>query len=194
MMHDLLADAVAEHRYRALFTERAYLNYIRANGINTRASIGFSGPTCAAMILDCGNQRFEISDDREAFPGFVCLAFDHDGVTPIDLVAWPLDRPKHVLSMFGRAGMLGLWQATNAGTYAMGRPLRLHRTPLEWMQSDCHGAAIVTPHLARWTLLEISGQIVAQDQAHGRDLLALVQSLVDPSRFLAPASMPRIAA
>jgi hypothetical protein len=49
----------------------------------------------------------------------VIEAFEEDGETTLDLVAWPVDRPAQVASIFGRAPLVGMWQAYNRASYVL---------------------------------------------------------------------------
>ena len=109
-------------------------------------------------------------------------AFGPDGQTVADLVAWPLAHPEHVMTMFGRCGLLGVWEALGPATYFMGGALNLYRTPLDWLREGCRGAAIVVPSIAAQQLVDAPGFIAAQDHRHGRELVQLLQAVIDPSR------------
>src|SRR3712207_741603 len=96
-----------------------------AYGREHRLELGLIGGFCGAFgvvtVQDCGNGRFDFAapDHQDGFRAFVCEAFAADGETVVDLVAWPLNRPDHVMSMFGRCGMLGLWEAMSPATFFM---------------------------------------------------------------------------
>ena len=166
-----------------------YRNYLRLHQIDQTTVRDFAGALVVRNIVDCGGNRFEFarpSDDQ--FPAIVCEAFGSDGETVIDLVAWPLDRPKHVMTMFGRCGLLGAWEAMNPATYYLDAPLLLHRTPLEWMQAGCRGAVVVVPHVAARMILDLPGKVAVRDADHGRQIEAIRQSVLPPNQVLVPVS------
>ena len=88
--------------------------------------------------------------------------------------------------MFGRAPLVGMWQAYNPASYVFGRPLQVHRTPLDWLRAGADGCAIVNPRLAAHVLNELPGPIAGQDEAHARELADLVLSTVDLTRIRVP--------
>jgi hypothetical protein len=184
-MIDLLAARHDLHE-RALPSE-AFLDYVRAHRLDLSRIGGFAGITAATPIIDCGNRRFDFGDDHsEAVPGFVCEAFAEDGETVIDLVAWPISRPDQPMTLFGRCGLLGIWEAMNPATFIFDKPISIHRSPLDWLKAGCSGAAVADPRVAAWALLDIPGRIAGQDKQHSRQLLELAETVIDRSRFVAP--------
>ena len=163
-----------------------------------RTIAAFIGGYGLASIIECGGNRFEFADLNESaqpsFDAFVFEAFDADGETVIDLVSWRPDEPSHVLSMFGRCGLVGLWEAMGPATYFMGGFLTMHRTPLDSLKAGCKGAAVVTSSIAARQLVDIPGRVAARDQAHGRQLSQLLQSVVDPNKIIVPSRPWRAAA
>ena len=166
--HLLLARLDYHARVEAKLGCCAYMEYIRKHQLEMSTIFDFAGLCAVLPISVCGNGRFDFL--VATVPGFVCEAFGEDGQTVIDLVAWTIDRPDQVLSMFGRAGLLGAWEAMNPATYFMGGLLKLHRTPLEWLKADCRGSTVVTSHIAARMLLEAPGNIAADNHAHGREI------------------------
>ncbi|TVR05825.1 MAG: hypothetical protein EA385_17270 [Salinarimonadaceae bacterium] len=192
-MIDLLR-AAREYLYERALPTDGFLAYVRAHRLDLFRIEGFAGVAAATPIIDCGNARFDFGDEHnEAVPGFICEAFAADGETVIDLVAWPLDRPDQPMSMFGRVGLIGVAAAMNPATYIFDNPLVIERNPLDWLRSGCVGAAIVDPRVAAWELIDCPGRIAGQDQAHARQLLELAHSVIDGSRFVAPARNARAA-
>lgn len=171
-----------------------YLSYVRQHGLNM-ARVGYFAGTCAVLPIDIlDGHRFDLAaEDSEASLGFICECLATDGETVIDLVAWPVNHPERVLTMFGKAGLLGAWEATSPGTYFMGGSLTMHRTPLDWLKADCRGAAVVVPHIAARLLIDLPGPIAARDLAHGRYLKALAKSVIRDDQILVPANSRRAA-
>lgn len=190
----LLADARIQLQECAWPT-RAFLAYVHKHQLDLRAINRFCGGYGVTQILDLGCARFEFaSGDDGSLEGFVMEALGEDGETVIDLVAWPTLQPERVMSKFGRCGLLGLWQAIGPATYFLGGVLNLHRTPLQWLQSGCEGAAIVTPSIAATQLIEAPGRIAARDHAHGRQLVALLRTVVDiEDKIVVPSKFRRAA-
>jgi len=180
-MMDVL-EARAEFYARAQTTQ-AYVRYVRAHGIDPWMVMPYAGATGIVSIVDCGNGQFDFEPHLQcpdpAFEAFVCEALDADGETAIDLVAWPANRSDRILTMFGRAPAVGLWEAENPASYVMGKSLPMRRTPLEWLAAGCSGAAIINNRLAARWLLDLPGPVAARDQVHARQLHQLKQSLVD---------------
>ncbi|RWO41376.1 hypothetical protein [Mesorhizobium sp.] len=169
-----------------------FLKYIRHHQIDVASAGGFAGATAVLPIGKLGDQRFNFDPDGDL--AFVCEAYAVDGESIVDLVAWLLNEPGTPLTMFGRGGLLGLWQAMAPGTYFMGGSLRLHWTPLKWLQAGCDGAAVVDPHLAGQELLVAPGPIAAEDQAHGRDIVKLLRSAAAiDNKVIAPFENRRVA-
>ena len=182
-MHSALI-AARETFYERSRATPEFLHYVRRHGLELGRISGFAGATGILAIVDCGNGRFDWEAPGELTPGFICEALAEDGETVIDLVAWPLDRPATVLTMFGRAPLLGLWEAMNPATYFGGKALQMHRTPLEWLQAGCRGAAVVRPEAAARLLFDLDGAIAGRDERHRRQLLALVRSVVDDNKVV----------
>ena len=177
--------AMCQLNARAWFTP-AYRDYAYRHHLDVERMSGFAGATAVIPIIDCTHGRFEFGKIGVDPLGFVCEAYGPDGETTIDLVAWPVDNPGTVLSMFGRAAWLGAWAAWNPATYYLGKALDVHRTPLEWLKSGCMGAAVVTPRLAAREMMDLPGKIEPRDEVHYRELLAIAASVMEPS----PINMP----
>ncbi|RUT28499.1 hypothetical protein EMQ25_16080 [Arsenicitalea aurantiaca] len=180
--HALLA---ARHElYELAWANPTYLAYVHQHRLDPGALAAFAGATATLSVVDCGNGRFDWEAPGDRLDVFVCEALDADGEATLDLVAWPLNRPSHVLTMFGRAPLLGLWEAMNPATYFMGKSLVMHRTPLDWLKSGCSGAVILNSRLAARLFLDIEGSIAARDQAHARELVQIARSVVDERRIV----------
>jgi hypothetical protein len=163
----------------------AFLAYVRSHRLDILAIGWHVGVTAVMPIKDHPGSRFDFADDGEL--AFVCECYAADGETVTDVVAWRLDAPERPMTMFGRCGLLGLWQANAPGTYFMSGTLVLHRSPLLWLQAGCNGAAIVDRHMAGRQLLDIPGRISAEDKAHGREIAALLRAAADiDNKVIAP--------
>ena len=169
-------------------------DYFQGHNLDPLICADFAGMGAVGPIVDCGNGRFDFCEDhQDAFMAFVCEAIDADGESVIDLVAWPVDRPAHVLTMFGRCGLLGLWEAVSAAGTVFNSPLPVHRTPLDWLKAECRGAAVVIPRLAGPLLLDISAGIAACDLRHGRELKTMLDAATPRTRIVVPDQIVRAA-
>ncbi len=168
----------------------ASADYQIEHGIAGRAVHGFAGLVSVVDIVLLAGARFDLpneGDDRTT--GVIIKAIDADGVSPLDLVGWPLADPGDVRTLLGRAPILGLEAAFNPATYYLEHPLIVHRTALAWLQANCEGAAVVIPKLAARTFLEITtmgGLIGAQDPAHACELQNMLYALVDQVEIVIP--------
>lgn len=194
-MIDLL-EARADLYERADPTE-AFLDYISEQRLDLNVIERFAGIGALTEILRCGGGRFDFAPagHTEALMGFVIEAFDADSETVIDLVGWPIDRPAKPRCMFGRVGLLGIANAMNPATYFLDKPLRIARSPLQWLQTGGTGACVIDPRRAAFELIDASGmgRIAGEDHHHTRQLVRLAESVVDRTRFVSPAPMKEAA-
>ena len=176
----------------------ASVDYMTAYGIDINRVARHCGCPTVLPIMLLPNRRFDMPDGHgaESTEGCVIEARAEDGETVIDLVAWPISNPRNVRSLIGAVSILGLSQAFNASTYVFGYPLVVHRTPLAWLQADCHGAAVVIPDFAARTFLEIAdfgGRIGAEDFDHARELRRHLDAMTKCVEIVAPKSIRRVA-
>ena len=169
-------------------------DYFQKHNVDPLICADFAGLGAVVPVVDCGNHRFDFDEGHQnAFPAFVCEANDADGETTIDLVAWPVERPDHVMSMFGRCGLLGIWEATSAAGTVFDHPLQIHRTPLDWLRANCRGSAIADKRIAARQLLDIPGRIAASDIRHGRELKAMLDAATPRTGIVVPDKIARAA-
>lgn len=181
---DLLL-ARAELLRRASVTISASAAYVAEHGLDHRLVEAHAGLLALISVEFCEPSRFEFADTGE--PAAVVEALDSDGETLVDLVAWPVADPTRVSTMFGRAPLVGGYAALNPATYFFDRPLQVHRTPLDWLKAGCDGCAVVVPALAARVLNDdVPGRIAGQDPGHAREIAALLESIVDIARVVAP--------
>lgn len=173
---------------------KASFDYFRKHNVDPQICDDFAGLGAVVPVVDCGNGRFDFHEGHQnAFPAFVCEAIDADGEFTIDLVAWHVDRPAHVLTMFGRCGLLGVWEAMSAAGTVFNQPLQIHRTPLDWLKAECRGAAVVIPRLAGPQLLDIPARVAACDLRHGRELKTMLDAATPRTRIVVPDRIARAA-
>lgn len=169
------------------------VQFYQSNGIDRTQEINnVVGALSVTRIVNCGNKRFDFAKDGEK--AVVFEAFAEDAETVIDLVAWPLNQPTRVMTMFGKCGILGGYNAYNAATYYDNGALEMHRTPLELFQAGFDGAAIVEPKIAARQMLDIPGNIAATEYSYGKELQALMQSVIPKNKILVPQTIMRKAA
>ncbi len=186
LAHDAVLCARLEFAARAgLESGREWLDYVRANCLDVAAIGGFVCGSAVLPIRQFPGNKFEFAAPGNT-PAFVIVAYGECETDFLDFVAWPLSAPETVLSMFGRVGLLGGWNAVNAATYSLGGHLQVHRTPLAWLQAGCRGSAIVEARLAARQLFDLPGPCCGQDLKHSRQLLALAESQLDRRKFLTP--------
>ncbi len=173
-----IAAARAELYERAQPT-RSYIDFVHRHGIDVLKVGGFCGALAVVLIVEFPGGFFDFAEDGDenAVGGVVCEAIGFDSETVEDLVAWPVEQPGRVLSMYRRAPLVGMWQAMNPCTYTFGRPLNLHRHPLDWLKAGCNGAAIVVPQLAARALIDLPGRFAPQDREHAHQVDRLIRNL-----------------
>lgn len=148
--------------------------YRKIQGIrSTPAMSDCTGIFTLAGIAVHGNDRFDF--DPLGIKAVVFEAIGEDGETPIDLVAWPIDFPWQVLTMFGRCGLIGAFYAFNPATYYAGSVMPIYRSPVELFRSGSGGAAIAVPQIAARQLIDLPGPVVAQDLRHGIELQRMLE-------------------
>lgn len=171
----------------------ATIQFFKSNNIKRAEELNNCiGALSVTRIVDCGNNRFDFAED--GFQAVVFEALAEDAETVIDLVSWPLDRPAHVMTMFGKCGVLGANDAYNPSTYCMGDSLAMYKTPLELFQAGFVGSTIIIPSIAARQMLDFGGKIAARDYQHGKKLEQLMQSVVPRGKILVPQPRLRRAA
>ncbi len=102
----------------------------------------------------------------------------------LDLVAWPLEKPAKFARLYGRAAVLG--GAALIGDGFDDGPLRVHRTPLAWLQSGCAGVVLLDPARGILVLRDAPGRIAAEDDAHAAELAGLMVASLPLARIVVP--------
>lgn len=177
MINPMLWSARAEFYARA-WPSPTSIEYARRHELDVDTIARFAGAFGIAEVIDCNNRRFDFRESDNSFAAAIIEAFGSDGETCVDLVGWPLDRPDYVMTVAGRCGLLGAWEAMNPATYIMGARLRMHRTPLGWLKAGCEGAVVVVAQIAARMLLELPGKVAGEDPRHARALQRLARSVV----------------
>ena len=94
---------------------------------------------------------------------------------PQDLVAWPLygSRRDFWASFNLKADLLGIPQALRHRS--SGAPLRLHRTPEDWLLSGFDGSCIVNQRWGGHWLNKLPGPFVCNDVRHASEVAAMLK-------------------
>lgn len=116
-------------------------------------------------------------------PAFIHPIFDGDGDV-IDLIAWRPSAPSRWWLRTGIATMLG--EVAVHACYVHESPLRLHRTPLNWLRRSGWGAVPLDWQCARFDLMEIA-DFIAEDLQHG---IEIEDQLRGPARPLPRIRVP----
>lgn len=163
---------------------RELLAYMRREALPMAELYAFAGMIAVAHVRFFPGRRFDFDD--EGMPAVVIEALGQDAETVEDLVAWPLDRLDKFATALGRVRGLGVDQVRDPATYAVGKPLHVHRTPLGWLQSGCRGVVILEPTTAVWWLGDALGAVAGEDAAHAREIGCLLHPYVEPRHVLFP--------
>lgn len=161
---------------RAFLAENGALSvdYTRDNGIDWKKVERFVGIPVIAGLKFLPPRHFEIGGKVASV---VIEASDEWGEV-VDLVAWPLTRPDKFATMLGMSAVLGSDAIFNPGTYALDGALQVHRTPLEWLQSNCDGCVILDPVRGGRLLFDALGRIAGRDEGHARQIVEMIDATV----------------
>lgn len=170
---------------RAELAETGYLAvpYARRHAIDLAAVEPAIGVPVLAAVRYGADRSF---DPGGRTPSMVIEARGEDGDDVLDLVAWPLERPTKFARLYGRASVLGAHALLDLATYRDDRPVRMHRTPLAWLQARCDGAVLLDPVRGGRVLLDAPGRIAAEDDAHAGELAAALEASLRLDRIVVP--------
>lgn len=161
-----------------------WCRFERELGVDHRVLYANAGMVTVLPIRLHRDRRFTFDDAGRLGVVLECLA--EDGQTPLDLCAWPLDRPDAFVTALHRAEGLGVEQVTNPATWAFGGALMVHRTPLSWLRSGCRGVVPLDERSAPAWLGRAPGCLVVDDVEHGAVVSRMVGRAVARSKILAP--------
>ena len=111
----------------------------------------------------------------DGVPSALVEVLDEDGVTVLDLLAWPLAEPADFATAVGNADIVGAANMRSTTRHPFHQPLLVHRTPLDWLKNTCRGCVIVNAEHAGHWLRKCNRQILAEDLEHGRELKEILQ-------------------
>ena len=133
------------HFYGLADPSPASIAYIRAHELDLEEVTAHAG--CLA-VTNCTFGRWCFTFDNAGEPSVVIEVYDDDDETPIDLVAWPAERPQTFATALGFAAVMGAAGVVNPASWAFGQRLRVFRTPLRWSQARCPGVVILDYKMA----------------------------------------------
>jgi hypothetical protein len=135
-------------------------------------------------LLDGQLARYERSVAGRSEDCVFLPIVDEDGVTPLDVLVFPMCQPSAYWIELGRGAVLGAAEILNPATYWDGEPCRLLRTPLEWLQNGIEGCAVILdPPRAKQIFDWAPGDFAAINLDHAQEL---VRMGVDPKRIVVP--------
>jgi hypothetical protein len=167
--------------------------WLRARGVDMEIALALAGPICECPIIPLGG-TFQLGekDERDAVAAVVHAVTGADAETPIGLVAWRRDRLEQVFT-YPAVGLpaLGINQLDNPATYFSGRPLRVHRRPLDWLSAGCCGIVPLDYDALWWVLSELPERpdgyaLAAEDLQHADELIAELNPLPPGIRLVVP--------
>lgn len=134
------------------------INCLKAHDVTAAAMIALEGPRWGNVRFD--GERFEVDPEGE---GAFILPCCRDGLLH-DLVAWT---PSKTATRLRRESILNFGVLSTWHDHLV--PLRVHRTVLGWLQSECHGVVILEPDSA-WDILWRFEHFIVDDIEHGIEL------------------------
>ncbi|WP_111200193.1 hypothetical protein [Aestuariivirga litoralis] len=134
------------------------LRSYRLDQETVQAYAGIYSVTLASFTkVSDGDAIFEIDIDGQPTAVIEALLYDDELEQQVaDLVAWPLHDPDNFATALGPhagADVLGVEHMV----MRKGRPLRVYRTPLEWLQAGCNGCVPLTEIGGRFWLNRAGG-------------------------------------
>lgn len=165
-----------------------YLAYTRDVHLDHRtiqAHAGVFAVVLANFLRDNhGHPIFNFDPDGVPAAVIEAILFDQSRELYVgDLAAWPLHDPENFATALGAndgADVLGAVNMVQRG----GKPLFIHRTPLEWLLADCEGCVPLSVAGGRYWLNKAGGPFVVGDLEDGRWLRDLLGPFAARHRIL----------
>jgi hypothetical protein len=170
------------------------LRWLRSRSIDPAHVNNVAGLIVETEITALPGELFSFSE--YGFSAFVMTVYDRDAETPVDLIAWTRDRPRHLFRYFGYADALGVDQIYNPTSYFDGDGLMIRRTPMDWLSAGCAGCVILDygEFAHRLHALDIPQcRLVGESVIHAREISKALTPLPDNVRIFVLAS-PAVAA
>ena len=155
--------------------------YARRHGIDLAAIEAHAGIPVLTALRYQPDRSFDLGGGTASI---VIEARGEDLDEVLDLVAWPLERPSKFARLYGRAAVLNLRSVSVPSPTA--GPLRVHRTPLAWLQAACDGVVLLDPARGILPLRDVGGPIAAEDDAHAAELAGLMVASLPLARIVVP--------
>ena len=162
------------HQHLALCGDNVAMAWLVKSGVSHSDRLGCGNAGVVAVETTRDGLYQPAPGGRRAFimpvygpfrPPKVPIA-DPADAAPIDLLGWYSHRPGRWWRRRGVAIILGEWAVELGETYD--EPVRVYRTPLDWLRAGGEGLVIVDWTEAYFRLAGL--QLVASDVAHGEEL------------------------
>jgi hypothetical protein len=147
----------------------AVLGHLLDLGIDLDHVTNLIGPVCHAPVTFFEGGLYDY--DTLGTMAYLFVVFAEDAETEVDIVAWSAREPNLFGILLGKAALLGADQLFNPATFYGGKPCRLWRTPLRWLQECCDGAVVLQSVPASLVFAKVSGKVCAEDETHARELM-----------------------
>lgn len=128
------------------------------------------------------NGSFAFFEDGEHSLVFEVLG--EDGETVVDLCAFSLAEPRRFGTGVGRATILGEPNVHNPTSWAWGKALPIHRTPLAWLKARCRGGVILDHRYAPVVFRKALGRLLAEDEQHAHELRLMLSTPAVPEEMI----------
>jgi hypothetical protein len=156
--------------------------------VETITRTGGIRQACARFAFEPALGRyFEFSG--EGLPCW-CVA-TYEGGLLVDIVAWPLGKPRRYAALCRKAWALGGDDALSPNRLGEDPdrlpPIHVYRDPMSWLRAGAEGLVILDAARARDELWPHS-ELRAEDETHGRELEALMVSPVWAGKVMVPRS------
>ena len=148
-------------------------DYLKRHHLSLGDVIAHAGFLNVALVRfwtgNDGDETFSFDPGGRPAAVIEALLYDNEREPfTADLVAWPLYEPHNFATVMGLndgADVLGPISMVKRG----GKPLRVHRTPLDWLKAGCTGCVPLKPGARHW-LKRAGGPFIADDVEHGIEL------------------------
>lgn len=168
-------------------TTPAWFGFLRANDLDPRALEPFAGTIGVAPCrFTQPPRRFGFDPDGAFAAFFEVLAIEDGELVVADLVAFDVANPTIFGTLEGYGVLLGADQIENPSSYLGGRPLRVHRTPLSWLQAGCSGVVVLDERRAGARLAGALGNLACEDEEHARQVARITAGMLSPRRIVFP--------
>jgi hypothetical protein len=173
--------------------EIALSRWLEGQGVDVSHAWNVAGPILEHNITIFPRMMFDFAEPGrpDSVRAVVHVAYDDDAETPVDLVAWTREKPHQVYRCLGSACAIGIDRLFNPASYFAGRPLRVRRSPLDWLAAGCDGIVPLDYSAIRnrisWSLRDFDEYRLAADSlAQGRALRDALAPLPARVRILVP--------